>query len=82
MSKQQATKQKDVKNLAYKMTSTVNEPEIKYVAVGKLTDLKYSYRFDIRDRKAIEQNFQKKFKTLNRVNLTDAEFACLRDESC
>ncbi len=58
----------------------VNEPEIEYGFVGKLTDLKYTYRSDIRNRYALEQNFRKKFETLNRVNLTDAEFARLRDE--
>ncbi|MEO6547893.1 MAG: type I restriction endonuclease subunit R [Ferruginibacter sp.] len=58
----------------------VNEPEIEYGFVGKLTDLKYTYRSDIRDRGALEQNFRKKFETLNRVKLTDAEFARLRDE--
>ena len=58
----------------------VNEAEIEYGFVGKLTDLKYTNRSDIRDRKALEQNFRKKFEALNRVNLTDAEFARLRDE--
>lgn len=62
------------------MISTVNEPQIEYGFIGKLTDLKYSYRSDIRDRKTLEQNFRKKFETLNRVNLTDAEFARLRDD--
>ena len=62
------------------MSSSVKEPEIEYGFIGKLTDLKYSFRSDIRDRKALEQNFRKKFETLNRVNLTDAEFARLRDE--
>lgn len=58
----------------------VNEPEIEYGFVGKLTDLKYTYRSDIRNRYALEQNFRKKFEALNRVNLTDAEFNRLRDE--
>jgi type I restriction enzyme, R subunit len=58
----------------------VNEPEIEYGFVGKLTELKYTYRSDIRDRISLELNFRKKFETLNRVNLTDAEFARLRDE--
>jgi type I restriction enzyme R subunit len=58
----------------------VNEPQIEYGFVGKLIDLKYTYREDIRDRKSLEQNFRKKFEALNRVNLTDAEFARLRDE--
>ncbi|HEU5054604.1 MAG TPA: type I restriction endonuclease subunit R [Hanamia sp.] len=62
------------------MTSTVNESQIEYSFIGKLTDLKYTNRPDIRDRRALEQNFRKKFESLNRVNLTDAEFARLRDE--
>lgn len=62
------------------MTSVVNEPQVEYGFIGKLTDLKYTYRTDIRDRKSLELNFRRKFETLNRVNLTDAEFARLRDE--
>ena len=62
------------------MTSTVNESQIEYTFIGKLTDLKYTNRSDIRDRKALEQNFRRKFESLNRVNLTDVEFARLRDE--
>nr|MBA2328702.1 type I restriction endonuclease subunit R [Flavisolibacter sp.] len=58
----------------------VNESEIEYGFVSKLTDLKYTSRSDIRDRKGLEQNFRKKFEALNRVNLTEAEFARLRDE--
>jgi type I restriction enzyme R subunit len=62
------------------MSSTVNESHIEYGFVGKLADLKYTIRQDIRDRKALEENFRKKFETLNRVHLSDAEFARLRDE--
>src|SRR5258705_13435697 len=62
------------------MISMVSEHQIKYGFVGKLIDLKYTYREDIRDRKSLEDNFRKKFEALNRVNLTDAEFARLRDE--
>ncbi|MBE7177767.1 MAG: type I restriction endonuclease subunit R [Mucilaginibacter polytrichastri] len=58
----------------------LKEPDIEYGLVGKLTDLKYSYRNDIRDRKALEANFRRKFEALNQVNLSDAEFARLRDE--
>ena len=46
--------------------------------INKLTDLKYTYRPDIRDRNALEQNFRDKFQLLNRVNLSDAEFARLK----
>ena len=62
------------------MISKVNEPEVEYGFIGRLTDLKYTYRSDIRDRKSLEENFRKKFEALNRVNLTDAEFSRLRDE--
>ncbi|AYA41981.1 type I restriction endonuclease subunit R [Xenorhabdus nematophila] len=48
--------------------------------IGKLSDLKYTHRPDIRNRESLEQNFREKFEALNRVNLTDAEFARLRDE--
>ena len=58
----------------------VNEPEIEYGFVGKLTDLKYTYRVDIRNRQALELNFRRKFETLNRVSLSDAEFARIKDE--
>ncbi len=62
------------------ISNIVNEPQIEYGFVGKLTDLKYSFRSDIRNRNALEQNFRKKFEALNRVSLSDAEFARLRDE--
>lgn len=58
----------------------VNESQIEYGFVGKLTDLKYTHRSDICDRRSLEENFRKKFEALNRVNLTDAEFYRLRDE--
>ena len=48
--------------------------------ISKLQDLKYTFRPDIRDRSALESNFRAKFEALNRVNLTDAEFARLLDE--
>lgn len=56
------------------------ETQIEEALIGKLSDLKYTYRSDIRDRAALERNFREKFQALNRVNLTDAEFARLRDE--
>ena len=58
--------------------TTENEIEKRFIK--KLTDLKYTYREDIRDKASLEQNFREKFESLNRVNLTDAEFARLRDE--
>jgi len=59
---------------------TTKENQIEQCLIQKLTDLKYTHRPDIRDRESLEQNFRNKFEALNRVKLTDAEFARLRDE--
>ena len=56
------------------------ESQIEQNLINKLEELKYVYRPDIRDKAALEQNFRQKFEALNRVSLTDAEFARLRDE--
>lgn len=56
-----------------------NERHIEDSLIEKLQDLKYTYRPDIRNREALEQNFRQKFEALNMVSLTDAEFARLRD---
>ena len=56
------------------------EQEIEQGLIRKLKELKYSHRSDIRDREALEQNFRKQFEALNRVRLTDDEFARLLDE--
>ncbi|HOT16002.1 MAG TPA: type I restriction endonuclease subunit R, partial [Bacteroidales bacterium] len=58
----------------------IKEQQIEDSLIVKLADLKYIYRSDIRDRISLENNFREKFQALNRVNLTDAEFARLRDE--
>lgn len=58
----------------------VKEEHIEYGFLGKLQNLKYEYRDDIRDRAALEKNFREKFEALNRVKLTEAEFARLLDE--
>ena len=58
----------------------IKEQQIEDILIAKLTDLKYSYRPDIRDRASLEMNFREKFQALNRVTLTDSEFARLRDE--
>ncbi|MFN7473382.1 MAG: type I restriction endonuclease subunit R [Burkholderiales bacterium] len=58
----------------------VREETIESEFIRKLQDLKYEYRADIRDRSALEKNFREKFEALNRVNLTDSEFARLLDE--
>ena len=58
----------------------MTEQEIETGLVGKLKELKYSYRPDINNRAALENNFREKFEDLNRVKLTDSEFARLLDE--
>lgn len=58
----------------------IRETEIEKSFIGKLTDLKYTYRDDIRDRDSLDRNFREKFQALNRVKLSDSEFARLRDE--
>jgi type I restriction enzyme R subunit len=58
----------------------IHETQLEESLIAKLSDLKYSYRSDIRDRDSLERNFREKFQTLNRVNLSNAEFARLRDE--
>ena len=59
---------------------TTPEHQLEDKLIEKLQALKYEYRPDIRDRAAIEKNFREKFEGLNRVRLTDAEFARLLDE--
>jgi type I restriction enzyme R subunit len=56
------------------------ELQIENELISKLSELKYTYRKDIRDRHSLEQNFRKKFEALNRVHLSDGEFARLREE--
>src|SRR5674476_173942 len=58
----------------------IKETQIEESLIAKLSDLKYSYRSDIRDRASLEKNFREKFQSLNKVNLTDTEFARLRDD--
>ena len=58
----------------------VKEQDIETALVEKLRDLKYTDRPDIRDRTSLEANFRQKFEALNRVRLTDSEFARLLDE--
>lgn len=58
----------------------MTEQAIEQALIEKLGDLKYSYRSDICDRNTLEQNFREKFEALNRVHLTDAEFARLLDQ--
>lgn len=56
------------------------ENQIEESLVSKLKDLKYTYRPEICDRHSLEKNFRDKFEALNRVNLSNSEFARLRDE--
>src|SRR5690349_2784426 len=56
------------------------ERQLEEALVTKLRDLKYEYRPDTRDRATLEQNFRAKFEELNRVRLTDSEFARLLDD--
>jgi type I restriction enzyme R subunit len=56
------------------------EAQIEESLINNLINLKYTYRPDIRDRAALEQNFRQKFQALNRVRLTDPEFNRLYDE--
>ena len=60
--------------------AVLREGGIESSFIGKLQQLKYEYRADIADRASLEDNFRKKFEALNRVKLTDGEFARLLDE--
>lgn len=57
-----------------------SEQHIETKFINKLKELKYTYRDDIQDKAALEANFREHFQRLNQVNLSDAEFARLRDE--
>ncbi len=56
------------------------ENQIEENLIKQLTELKFTYRPDIVDRKTLEQNFKNKFEMLNRVKLTENEFLRLREE--
>ena len=58
----------------------MTEHKIEQRFIDKLTELKYTYRPDITDRDLLARNFREKFEALNRVHLTDTEFARLLDE--
>jgi len=57
----------------------MTEQQIEQALIEKLGELKYTYRPDIHDRAALEVNFRQHFDALNRVQLTDSEFARLLD---
>lgn len=56
------------------------EQQIEDDLIARLEAQKYTYRPDIRDNTALEQNFREKFAALNRVELADSEFARLRTQ--
>ena len=60
--------------------SAMSEQDIEAGLIARLKELKYQYRSDINSRAALEHNFREKFEALNRVKLTDGEFARLLDE--
>ena len=60
--------------------AALHEDGIEDLFIAKLRDLKYAYRPDIHDRASLEANFREKFEALNRVRLTDSEFARLLEE--
>lgn len=59
---------------------STRENQIEESFISRLSDLKYTYRPDVRDKFSLEKNFREKFEQHNRVRLTDSEFARLRDE--
>lgn len=61
-------------------SAVLREDGIESGFIGKLQGLKYDYRTDITNRATLEKNIREKFEALNRVRLTDAEFARLLDE--
>ena len=58
----------------------MKERQIEENFIKKLSELKYTYRPDICDRKTLEYNFRMKFEQLNRVHLTNSEFNRLLEE--
>ena len=63
-----------------KPAHVVKEEHIEYGFIGKLQELKYEYRTDIRDRAALERNFREKFEALNRENLSNGEVKRLLED--
>ena len=54
------------------LVPVVREEQIEYGFIGKLQNLKYEYRADIRDRASLERNFRETSEALNRGHLTIA----------
>lgn len=57
----------------------MKEQEIEQDLINTLTDLKYTYRPEIKDRASLEKNFREKFESLNRVKLTEEELKKLME---
>ena len=58
----------------------MREQDIEQILIDKLGELKYTYRPDIRNRTALEQNFRQKFEELNKVHLSESEFSRLMEQ--
>lgn len=58
-----------------------SEAQLEQQFLEKLQEMKYSYRSDIRDLNALENNFRHKFERLNFVSLSDDEFRKLLQEN-
>ncbi len=56
-----------------------SEKQIELSFIEKLKELKYIYREDIKDKASLEENFRKHFQKLNKVRLSDSEFARLKE---
>lgn len=57
------------------------ESQLEQQFIEQLQKLKYTYRDDIHDLKALETNFREKFEKLNFVTLSDDEFRKLLQEN-
>ncbi|MEZ4631232.1 MAG: type I restriction endonuclease [Deinococcales bacterium] len=58
----------------------MKDTDIENILINKLKDLKYGYRPDINNRLSLEQNFRQKFEELNKVTLSETEFARLLEQ--
>ena len=56
-----------------------DERQIENDFIEKLKELKYTYREDIKDKAALEENFRNHFQNLNRVRLSNSEFLRLKE---
>lgn len=56
-----------------------NEAQLEKDFIQELVNQGYTYRDDIKDRASLEQNFRKHFQKRNYCNLSDSEFARLKE---